>query len=83
MNIFVAKLSYDTKSDTLNDIFQEYGEVTSANVIMDKVSGRSRGFGFVEMTNDDEANKAINELNETVLDGREIVVKQAQERKTY
>ncbi len=83
MNIFVAKLSYDTKSDTLSDIFQEYGEVTSANVIMDKVSGRSRGFGFVEMTNDDEANKAINELNETVLDGREIVVKQAQERKTY
>ena len=83
MNIFVAKLSYDTQSDDLNDVFQEYGEVTSANVIMDKITGRSRGFGFVEMANDDEANNAINELNETVLDGREIVVKQAQERKTY
>ena len=83
MNIFVAKLSYDTKSETLNDTFRKYGEVTSANVIMDKHTGRSRGFGFVEMANDDEANNAINELNETVLDGREIVVKQAQERKTY
>ncbi len=80
MNIFVAKLSYDTKSDTLNDTFKKYGEVTSANVIMDKYTGRSRGFGFVEMANDDEAKNAIDELNETVLDGREIVVKEAQER---
>ena len=83
MNIFVAKLSYDTQSDDLNDVFQEYGEVTSANVIMDKITGRSRGFGFVEMANDSEAKNAIDGLNETVLDGREIVVKKAQPRKTY
>ena len=83
MNIFVAKLSYDTQSEGLNDIFQEYGDVTSANVIMDKITGRSRGFGFVEMSNDDEARNAIKGLNETVLDGREIVVKEAQPRKTH
>jgi len=83
MNIFVAKLSFDTQSSDLNDAFEAYGEVTSANVINDKITGRSRGFGFVEMANDDEARKAIDGLNETVLDGREIVVKKAEPRKTY
>lgn len=83
MNIFVAKLSYDTQSQDLNEAFSAYGEVTSANVINDKVTGRSRGFGFVEMANDEEAMDAINGLNETQLDGREIVVKKAQPRKDY
>ncbi len=83
MNIFVAKLSFDTRSEDLNDAFQAYGEVTSANVIMDKYTGRSRGFGFVDIANDDEARKAITELNETMLDGREIIVKKAEPKKTY
>jgi RNA recognition motif-containing protein len=83
MNIFVAKLSFDTQSDDLSAAFEKYGEVTSANVIFDKMSGRSKGFGFVEMSNDDEARTAIDELNDSHLDGRQIVVKKAQPRKTY
>ncbi len=82
MKIFVAKLSFNTQSEDLNDLFQEYGEVTSANVIMDKITGRSRGFGFVEMANEDEARKAIEELHETSLDGRELVVKKAEPRRS-
>ena len=82
MKIFVAKLSFNTQSEDLNDLFQEYGEVTSANVIMDKITGRSRGFGFVEMVNEDEARKAIQELHETSVDGRELVVKKAEPRRT-
>lgn len=75
MNIFVAKLSWGTQSDDLREAFEEYGEVSSANVVMDKMTGRSKGFGFVEMPNDDEALAAIRELNESELDGRTIVVK--------
>lgn len=82
MKIFVAKLSFNTQSEDLNDLFQEYGEVTSANVIMDNITGRSRGFGFVEMVNEDEARKAIQELHETSVDGRELVVKKAEPRRT-
>ncbi len=81
MNIFVAKLNFDTQSEDLLEAFQSYGEVTSANVIMDKFTGRSRGFGFVEMSNDDDALRAIEELNDTELDGRTIVVKKAEPRK--
>ena len=77
MNIFVAKLSFDTHEDTLRETFEEYGEVSSAKIIMDKFTGRSKGFGFVEMPNDDEAQAAINELNDSELDGRTIVVKKA------
>jgi len=77
MNIFVAKLSYDTQEDTLRDAFEEFGEVSSAKIIMDKFTGRSKGFGFVEMPNDDEAMAAINELNDSEMDGRTIVVKKA------
>ena len=77
MNIFVAKLSYDTQESTLRDLFEEYGEVSSVKIIMDKFTGNSKGFGFVEMPNDDEAYNAINDLNETELDGRTIVVKKA------
>ncbi len=80
MNIFAAKLSFDTQSDDLREAFEAYGEVSSANVITDKMTGRSKGFGFVEMPNDDEARKAIAELNDSELDGRTIVVKKAEPR---
>ncbi len=80
MNIFVAKLNYDTHEDDLRAAFEAFGEVSSANIIMDKFSGRSKGFGFVEMPNDDEAQAAIDELNDSEMDGRTIVVKKAEPR---
>lgn len=81
MNIFVAKLSFDTQSEDLKEAFQQFGEVSSANVIMDKFTGRSKGFGFVEMSNSEEANKAIKEMDNSNLDGKRIVVKVANPRK--
>lgn len=81
MKIFVAKLNYDTQSDELREAFQAYGTVSTATVITDKTTGRSKGFGFVEMDNDDEAKQAISGLNDTELDGRTIVVKKAEPRK--
>lgn len=80
MNIFVAKLSFDTDEYGLRQAFEEFGEVDSAKVIMDRDTGRSKGFGFVEMPNDEEAYKAIEELNDADLDGRTIVVKKAEPR---
>lgn len=80
MNIFVAKLSFDTSESTLQTVFEEFGEVSSAKIIFDRDTGRSKGFGFVEMADDDAANSAIEALNETQLDGREIVVKEARPR---
>lgn len=80
MNIFVAKLNFDTQSDDLREVFEAYGEVDSAKVIVDHFTGKSKGFGFVEMPNDDEAQKAIDDLNETELDGNTIVVKKAEPR---
>jgi len=80
MNIFVAKLSSSTTSDDLRTLFEEYGEVVSANVIMDKVTGYSKKYGFVEMKNDNEAQKAISELNECEYDNSQIVVKKARPR---
>lgn len=80
MNIFVAKLSSRTTSDDLKTLFEEYGEVTSANVITDRMTGYSKKFGFVEMKNDEEANKAIAELDNCDYDNSQIVVKQARPR---
>jgi len=80
MNIFVAKLNFDTQESSVMDAFSQYGEVESVKVIQDKFSGRSKGFGFVEMPNDEEALEAIQSLNETDLDGRTIVVKKAEPR---
>ena len=80
MNIFAAKLSFDTQSEDLKEAFEEFGEVTSASVITDKFTGKSKGFGFVEMPNDEEALRAIKELNDSELDGRTIVVKKAEPR---
>ncbi len=80
MNLFVAKLSSSTTGDDLQEIFSAHGKVTSAKVIIDRETGNSKGFGFVEMENDDEAKAAIAALNETELDGKEIVVKEANDR---
>ncbi|MBK8491243.1 MAG: RNA-binding protein [Saprospirales bacterium] len=80
MNIFVAKLNYSTREETLRELFEEFGEVSSAKLVMDRETGRSKGFGFVEMPNDSEANRAIDSLNDTDVDGRTIVVKVARPR---
>jgi RNA recognition motif-containing protein len=77
MNIFVAKLSFQTKDDSLRNLFEQYGQVNSVRIISDKENRRSKGFGFVEMPNDDEAYRAIQELNDATLDGRQIVVKES------
>lgn len=74
MNIYVSQLSFSTQSESLQDLFAQYGEVSSANIITDRETGRSRGFGFVEMPNDEEGQKAIDSLNDTELDGRTITV---------
>lgn len=81
MNIFVAKLDYGVTSQDLEDLFSEYGAVSSAKVIMDRDTGKSKGFGFVEMDDDDAARSAINELNDYEVKGRNIVVKQAEDRR--
>ena len=80
MNIFVAKLNYDTQESDLRQAFEEFGQVDSVKIIMDRDTGRSKGYGFVEMENDEEARNAINELNESEMDGRTIVVKEAEDR---
>ena len=77
MNIFVAKLNFSTTSEELQSLFEEYGVVDSAKVIVDHETGKSKGFGFVEMSNDEEAQKAIDTLNQTEFHDRTIVVKEA------
>jgi RNA recognition motif-containing protein len=77
MNIYVANLSFAVQDEDLREFFTPYGEVTSAKVIMDKVSGRSRGFGFVEMSDDEAARKAIAELDGATVEGRAIKVNEA------
>ncbi len=80
MNIYVGNLKFETTDDGLRAAFETYGVVDSAMVIIDRDSGRSRGFGFVEMPNDTEAQAAIDGLNETDLDGRTIKVNKARPR---
>ena len=82
MNIFVAKLNFDTQETELTNAFAQYGAIDSVKIIMDKFTGRSKGFGFVEMPNDDEAQNAIDGLNDTEMDGRTIVVKKAEPRES-
>ena len=79
-NLYVGNLSYDTTEDTLRSLFAEFGEVESARVITDRYSGRSKGFGFVEMTAEEDAQKAIEALNGKSVDGREIRVDKAKPR---
>lgn len=80
MNIYISSLSFNVNDEDLRDVFSDYGEVTSAKVITDKFSGRSKGFGFVEMPNDDDAKNAIKELNGAQYDGRTINVNEARPR---
>lgn len=81
MNIFVAKLNFDTSESTLREAFEEYGTIDSVKIIMDKMTGRSKGYGFIEMPNDDDALEAIKNLNDSDLDGRTIVAKKAEPRR--
>jgi len=82
MNIFVAKLNFKTRKEDLEAAFSRFGQVTSAKIVRDKDTGRSKGFGFVEMATEEEGRAAIDGLNETELDGRTIVVKPANPRPT-
>lgn len=77
MKIYVGNISYDTTESKLHKVFAEYGEVLSTRIMTDKFTGRTRGFGFVEMTNDSEGLKAIEKLNDTMVDQRNIVVNEA------
>ena len=81
MNLHIGGLSFDTTDDGLRTFFEQAGTVESANVITDRDSGRSRGFGFVEMATEAEASKAIEEFNGKMLDGRTLTVNEAQPRK--
>ncbi len=78
--LYVGKLAYATTEETLKNLFAEYGNVVSAQLIMDRDSGQSKGFGFVEMENDSEAQAAIKELDGKEVDGRAIVVNVARPR---
>jgi RNA recognition motif-containing protein len=80
MNIYVGSLHFKMSEAELKETFEEYGEVTSAKIIIDKYSGKSKGFGFVEMPNDAEAKKAIEELNGAEVSGRNIIVNESIER---
>lgn len=79
-NLYVGNLSYNIDSDKLSEMFAKVGKVVSAQVISDRYSGRSRGFGFVEMASDEDAKKAIDELNGKDMDGRALVVNEARPR---
>lgn len=75
--LFVGSISFDSTEESLKQKFEEVGPVVSAKIVFDRFSGKSRGFGFVEMENEEDAAKAIEELNGSMLDGREIVVNEA------
>lgn len=77
MNIYVGNLSYNITEDSLRSMFEEFGEIESAKVIMDRFTSRSKGFGFVEMPSNSEADKAIKALNGKFIEGRNIKVNQA------
>jgi RNA recognition motif-containing protein len=77
MNIYVGNLNYRIQEDDLKSVMERYGIVDSVKVIKDRETGRSKGFAFVEMQNDNDAKKAIEELNEKELEGRQMVVKEA------
>ena len=80
MNIYVSNLSFNTNDAELNELFSKFGEVSSAKVIMDRESGRSRGFGFVEMTSEEEGKEAMASLNNKEVEGRAMSVSIAKER---
>ena len=80
MNIYISNLSFNIQDKELSSLFTEYGEVSSAKVIMDKMTSRSRGFGFVEMPDDEASKKAIAGLDGTTIDGRTIKVTEARQK---
>lgn len=80
--IYVGNLSYSTTEETLRNQFSQFGEVETVTIIMDKITNRSKGFGFVEMTDDDAARDAISTLNQKDIDGRKVRVNEAEERKS-
>ena len=82
MNIYVGNLSYSATEASMKDLFEGYGTVTTAKIVTDKFTGSSRGFGFIEMPNADEAQRAIDELNGKDFDGRKIVVNESRPRET-
>lgn len=77
MNLYIGNLDYSVKEEQLQKIFEEFGEVISTKIITDKFTGRSKGFGFVEMENDEEAKAAISALNGKMINNREISVNEA------
>ena len=83
MNIYVGNLSYEMSEEDLRTSFEDHGEVESAKVIMDRETGRSKGFGFVEMSDASEAQAAIRELNEAVVSGRPLRVNEAKPRREF
>jgi RNA recognition motif-containing protein len=80
MNIYVGNLSWSMTDDDLMNLFTEHGSVTSAKILKDKMNGRSKGFGFVEMEDDEAAKAAIAALNETEIQGRKLIVNESQPR---
>ncbi len=80
MNIYVSNLSYDTTDDSLQELFEEYGEVASVKIISDRETGRPRGFGFVEMGDDTQGQRAIDALHETDFEGKTLNVTVARPR---
>jgi|TARA_X000001036_G_C20372564_1_gene681149 RNA recognition motif-containing protein len=80
VNIYCGNIAYDTGEDDLRDLFAQYGEVASVRVIKDRDTGRSKGFGFVDMDNDDEAKEAIEALNEKDFMGRSLRINEARPR---
>ncbi len=81
MNIYIGQLPYSVTEEELKEMFLHYGEVASLNLIMDNYTGQSKGFGFIDMPNNSEADQAIKGLNKSMLKGREIKVNQAEERR--
>ena len=81
MNIYVGNLDFKVNEKDLEGLFEEYGTVSSSRIITDKFSGRSKGFGFVTMENQDEASKAIKELDGNTMDNRKIVVNEARPKR--
>lgn len=80
MNIYIGNLAYAVTSEDLSEAFGAFGEISRATIITDRETGRSKGFGFVEMSNDDEARKAIEEMNDHPMSGRNIRVNEAKPR---
>lgn len=80
MNLYVGNLSYEVSEDDLRNAFAEHGDVSSAKIISDRMTGRSKGFGFVEMPNDNEARSALEALNDVDLKGRNLKVSEARPR---